>query len=72
MQAWLAALTLRSLQTGETLAACCGTITSEMIFPSTACSIAAELGLRSTPAFDITAACSGFLYTLETGAQFVR
>jgi 3-oxoacyl-[acyl-carrier-protein] synthase-3 len=43
-----------------------------MVFPSTACFIAAELGLRSTPAFDITAACSGFLYTLETGAQFVR
>jgi 3-oxoacyl-[acyl-carrier-protein] synthase-3 len=50
----------------------CGTITPEMVFPSTACFIAAELGLRSTPAFDITAACSGFLYTLETGAQFVR
>jgi 3-oxoacyl-[acyl-carrier-protein] synthase-3 len=50
----------------------CGTITPEMVFPATACFIAAELGLRSTPAFDITAACSGFIYTLETGAQFVR
>lgn len=50
----------------------CGTITPEMVFPSTACFIAAELGLKSTPAFDITAACSGFIYTLETGAQFIR
>src|SRR3954451_17708837 len=35
-----------------------GTITPEMVFPSTACFIAAGLGLNSTPAFDISAACS--------------
>src|SRR5687767_2169172 len=50
----------------------CGTVTPEMVFPSTACFVAASLGLNSTPAFDITAACSGFLYTLATGAQFIR
>ena len=50
----------------------CGTITPEMAFPSTACFVAANLGLTSTPAFDISAACSGFLYTLETGASFVK
>ena len=50
----------------------CGTISPEMTFPSTACFVAAALGLNSTPAFDIAAACSGFIYTLETGNSFVR
>jgi len=50
----------------------CGTISPEMTFPATACFIAAALGLNSTPAFDVTAACSGFIYTLETAASFVK
>jgi 3-oxoacyl-[acyl-carrier-protein] synthase-3 len=50
----------------------CGTISPEMVFPSTACFVAAALGLHSTPAFDVTAACSGFIYTLETGASFIK
>ena len=50
----------------------CGTISGEMVFPSTACFVAAALGLNSTPAFDVAAACSGFLYTLQTGAAFIK
>jgi 3-oxoacyl-[acyl-carrier-protein] synthase-3 len=50
----------------------CGTITPEMTFPSTACFVAASLGLNTTPAIDIAAACSGFIYTLETGASFIK
>ncbi len=49
-----------------------GTITPEMVFPSTACFIAKELGLNNTPAFDMSAACSGFLYALDVGANYVR
>jgi len=49
-----------------------GTISPEMVFPSTACFVAASLGLDSTPAFDISAACSGFIYTLETAAAFIK
>ena len=48
------------------------TITPEMVFPSTACFIGAELGLPGVPAFDMMAACSGFIYALNTGANFVR
>jgi 3-oxoacyl-[acyl-carrier-protein] synthase III len=48
------------------------TITPEMVFPSTGCFVAAALGLNSTPAFDLTAACSGYLYALSTGAAFVK
>jgi 3-oxoacyl-[acyl-carrier-protein] synthase-3 len=50
----------------------CGTISPEMTFPSTACFVAAALGLSSTPAFDIAAACSGFIYTLETASSFIK
>jgi len=48
------------------------TITPEMVFPSTACFIGAELGIPGTPAFDMMAACSGFIYALTTGANFIR
>src|SRR6185312_17090887 len=50
----------------------CRTISPEMTFPSTACFVAAALGLNSTPAFDIAAACSGFIYTLETAANLIK
>ena len=50
----------------------CGTITPEMVFPSTACFIGAELGLPGVPAFDMSAACSGFIYSLATGANFIK
>ena len=50
----------------------CGTITPEMAFPSTACFVAAALGMTTTPAFDIAAACSGFIFTLETGVSFIK
>ncbi|HSV14417.1 MAG TPA: beta-ketoacyl-ACP synthase 3, partial [Tepidisphaeraceae bacterium] len=48
------------------------TITPEMGFPSTACFVAAGLGLDSTPAFDLAAACSGFMYGLETATSFIK
>src|SRR5689334_23196381 len=50
----------------------CGTITPEMQLPSTACFVAAALGLNGTPGFDVSAACSGFLYALEIGSSFVK
>jgi 3-oxoacyl-[acyl-carrier-protein] synthase-3 len=46
-----------------------GTASQEMIFPSTACFVAASLGMTTTPAFDVAAACSGFLYALVIGAE---
>src|SRR5215213_6269514 len=48
------------------------TITPEMVFPSTACFIGADLGIPGTPAFDMQAACSGFIYALATGANFIK
>jgi 3-oxoacyl-[acyl-carrier-protein] synthase-3 len=50
----------------------CATITPEMVFPSTACFIGAALGIGGVPGFDMSAACSGFIYALATGANFVK
>lgn len=49
-----------------------GTVTPEMLCPATSCRVAATLGAAGTPAFDITAACCGFLYSLNIGASLVR
>jgi 3-oxoacyl-[acyl-carrier-protein] synthase-3 len=50
----------------------CATITPEMVFPSTACFIGAALGISGAAAFDMSAACSGFIYALTTGANFIK
>ncbi len=50
----------------------CATITPEMVFPSTACFIGAALGAAGVPGFDLSAACSGFIYALATGAMFIE
>ena len=50
----------------------CGTITPEMVFPSTACFVGAELGIPGAAAFDMSAACSGFIYAFNTGANFIK
>lgn len=48
------------------------TTTGDYIFPATACSLQEKLGITNTPAFDVNAACSGFMYGLSTGDAFVR
>ena len=50
----------------------CATVTPDMTFPDTANTICDKVGLRKAWAFDINAACSGFLYALSTGAMFVK
>jgi 3-oxoacyl-[acyl-carrier-protein] synthase III len=50
----------------------CATITPDFMSPSTANLIQTGLGCRQIPAFDISAACSGFLYAMSVAAQFVR
>ena len=47
------------------------TSTPDMQFPSTACIIQERLGIKNIPAFDLTAVCSGFVYALTVGAQFI-
>lgn len=49
----------------------CATVTPDHPFPSTANIICDKVGINGIPSFDISAACSGFLYALTTAAQFV-
>ena len=48
------------------------TITPDMFFPSTACVIQEKIGAKNAWGFDLSAACSGFVFALVTGAQFVQ
>ncbi len=50
----------------------CATVTPDLMCPSNACLIQAALGCRPIPAFDVSAACSGFLYALSIGCQYVQ
>ena len=47
------------------------TITSDMPFPSTACLVQQKIGANRAAAFDLEAACSGFIYALEIAQQFI-
>ena len=49
-----------------------GTTTPDYVFPSTACLIQQKLGVPGCPAFDVNAACSGFLFALSVADQFIR
>jgi len=49
-----------------------GTASPEMIFPSTACVLQKRLGARNAGAFDILAACTGFIYGLSIAEQYIK
>ncbi|HOJ15854.1 MAG: ketoacyl-ACP synthase III [Caldisericia bacterium] len=49
-----------------------GTATPDMLFPSTACIVASALGCVNATAFDISAGCSGFVFSLSIAVQYLR
>jgi 3-oxoacyl-[acyl-carrier-protein] synthase-3 len=49
-----------------------GTVTPDMMYPSTACLVQHKLGIKNTWGFDVSAGCSGFVYALNTGVKFVE
>ena len=49
-----------------------GTVTPDMMYPSTACLVQHKLGIENTWGFDVSAGCSGFLFALNTGVKFVE
>jgi len=49
-----------------------GTTTPDIIFPSTACLVQHRLGANGCPAFDVNAACTGFVYALTVADKFIR
>ncbi len=48
------------------------TVTADMPFPSTACILQSKLGAKNAAAFDVNAACSGFIYGLHIASSFIK
>lgn len=48
------------------------TVTGDQVMPASACILQDKLGLKGVPAFDLSAACSGFIYSLSIADQFIR
>ncbi|MBV9572702.1 MAG: ketoacyl-ACP synthase III [Acidobacteriales bacterium] len=65
------ALSERNITASELDAIIVGTVTPDMLFPSTACLVQNKLGAQGVWGFDLSAACSAFLYALQAGTQFV-
>jgi 3-oxoacyl-[acyl-carrier-protein] synthase III len=66
------ALAERGMQASDLEALIVGTVTPDMFFPSTACLVQHKLGAAGLWGFDLSAACSAFVYALQAGAQFVE
>jgi len=66
------ALTERGIDGSEIEAVVVATVTPDMLFPSTACLVQHKLGMKGVWGFDLSAACSAFVYALQAGAQFVQ
>jgi 3-oxoacyl-[acyl-carrier-protein] synthase-3 len=65
------ALAQRGLTPSDIEAIIVGTVTPDMFFPSTACVVQDKLGAKGAWGFDLSAACSAFLYSVQVGAQFI-
>lgn len=66
------ALARRGIAATDLEAILVATVTPDMFFPATACLVQDKLGAVGAWGFDVSAACSGFLYALQTGVQFVQ
>ncbi|MGC2398702.1 MAG: beta-ketoacyl-ACP synthase III [Acidobacteriaceae bacterium] len=62
----------RGLAASEVEVIIVATVTPDMLFPATACLVQDKLGARGAWGFDLSAACSGFVYALQVGAKFVE
>lgn len=65
------ALAQRGLMPTDIEAIIVGTVTPDMFFPSTACLVQTKLGAKGAWGFDLSGACSAFIYSLQVGAQFI-
>jgi 3-oxoacyl-[acyl-carrier-protein] synthase-3 len=65
------ALAQRGINASEIEAIVVATVTPDMLFPSTACLVQHKIAAKGAWGFDLSAACSAFVYALQTGAQFI-
>jgi len=68
----LKALEAAGLRADEVELIIVGTTTPDIVFPSTACLLQDKLGVGGCGAFDVNAACSGFIFALSVADQFIR
>ncbi|MBJ89498.1 MAG: 3-oxoacyl-ACP synthase [Woeseia sp.] len=71
LKAALEALDMADIDPQEIDLIIVGTTTPDKVFPSTACIIQRQLGLKGIPAFDLQAVCSGFVYALDVANRFI-
>jgi 3-oxoacyl-[acyl-carrier-protein] synthase III len=62
----------RGIEASEVDAILVATVTPDMLFPATACLVQEKIGAKGAWGFDLSAACSGFLYALQLGAKLVE
>jgi 3-oxoacyl-[acyl-carrier-protein] synthase III len=72
VEASIKALTVANLRPTDLDLIICSTSSPEYIFPATACLVQDQLGATKAGAFDLLAACSGFIYAMNMGAQAIR
>jgi 3-oxoacyl-[acyl-carrier-protein] synthase-3 len=65
-------LAARGIAPTEVEAIIVGTVTPDMMFPSTACLVQNKIGAKGAWGFDVSAGCSGFVYALQAGAKFIE
>src|SRR5947207_10094494 len=65
------ALAERGISASDIDAILVATVTPDMFFPSTACLVQHKLGAKNVWGFDLSAACSAFVYAVQSGAQFI-
>jgi 3-oxoacyl-[acyl-carrier-protein] synthase-3 len=66
------ALAKRGVSPDEVEVIVVGTVTPDMFFPASACLVQHKLGAKGAWGFDLSAACSAFVYALQAGAQFIN
>jgi 3-oxoacyl-[acyl-carrier-protein] synthase III len=72
VEAAKACLAERGIPATDLEAIIVATVTPDMFFPATACLVQDRLGAKSAWGFDLSAACSGFVYALQVGAKLVE
>jgi 3-oxoacyl-[acyl-carrier-protein] synthase-3 len=65
-------LAARGIEASEVEVIIVGTVTPDMMFPATACLVQDKIGAKGAWGFDLSAACSGFVYALQVGVKLVE
>ncbi len=65
-------LAARGIEASEVEVIIVGTVTPDMMFPSTACLVQEKIGAKGAWGFDVSAGCSGFVFALQAGVKLVE